>query len=82
MRVVLNQLMIFEGAGFALVTIHHHVLWEHILGQEAPLHAGREARAAAPAQPRVFDDAHHLFRFHATERLVPGGITVIRLVDG
>ena len=53
MRVVLHQQAIFAGAGLALVRIHDDVLgFGRVARHKTPLHAGRKARAAAPAQGR------------------------------
>src|SRR5437867_10117640 len=58
MRVLLHQLAVLEGAGLALVGVAYEILgFRRLLGDEAPLHAGREARPAAAAQPRGL---HHL----------------------
>ena len=51
-RVALQQHVVLERARLALVGVDAEVLrLRDVLGHEAPLHAGREARAAAPAQP-------------------------------
>jgi hypothetical protein len=51
MRIALHELAVLEGARLAFVGVAAEVLGALvILGQEVPLHAGREARAAASAQ--------------------------------
>jgi hypothetical protein len=51
MRIVQKDQVILAGSRLALVAVHQHVLrLGRLLGHERPLHAGREARAAAPAQ--------------------------------
>ncbi len=49
------------------------------LRDEAPLHAGREARAAAAAQARVLDHGDQLVGRHG-ERLPEGGVALEALV--
>ena len=53
MRVVAQDVAIVAGAGLALVRVAHEVLLHRrVARHEAPLHAGRESRAAAAAQAR------------------------------
>ncbi len=52
MRVALDDQAVLEGARLALVGVDGQVLDRRVLGDEAPLHAGGEAGAAAPAQAR------------------------------
>ena len=55
-RIVPHDLAVLAGAGLGLVRIDHEVGGPRIaLGHERPLEAGREARAAAPAQARDLD---------------------------
>jgi hypothetical protein len=54
-RVLLHQLAVLERPGLGLVGVAHDVAGLGAgLGNEAPLHAGREARAAAAARARAF----------------------------
>ena len=51
--IVQKDQVVFAGAGLALVAIDQNVFGlGGLLGHERPLHAGREARAAAAAQVR------------------------------
>src|SRR5947207_2570135 len=59
-RVVLHNLPIFERARLGLVGIDCDVLGAFDLGYEAPLHASREASAAATAQIGILDDLSYL----------------------
>ena len=53
-----HQRDVLAGAGLGLVGVDHQVVRLAVaLRDEAPLHAGREARAAAAAQPGVLDAA-------------------------
>src|SRR5215212_5660873 len=55
-RVALEQLHVLEGAGLALVGVDHQVgRLAGPLGQESPLHAGREPGPAPAPQPGVLD---------------------------
>src|SRR5215217_4776823 len=55
-RVALEQLHVLEGAGLALVGVDHQVgRLAGPLGQEPPLHAGREPGPAPAPQPGVLD---------------------------
>ena len=55
-RVALDDDPVLVGAGLALVGVHAQVArLRVVLGQEAPLHPGREAGAAAAAQVRLLD---------------------------
>ena len=52
-RVFEEEDVVLAGAGLGLVAVDQDVLWlRRGLGDEAPLHAGGEARAAASAQAR------------------------------
>ena len=60
MRIALDLVAVHVGAGIALVGIADDVLGVGLgLGQEIPLVAGEEARAAAAAQPRGLDLLDH-----------------------
>ncbi len=61
MRVALEVPAVLEGAGFAFVDIQRHQARRRLRGDDAPLAARREARAAEPAQARVFHDLGDLF---------------------
>ena len=52
-RVVPQDVAVLAGAGLGLVGVHHEVVRPpvRLLRHEGPLHAGREAGAAAAAQP-------------------------------
>src|SRR5207249_9546661 len=53
MRIALDDLAVLEGAGLALVGVDREVDGLlALLGEEAPLHPGRKARAAPPAEVR------------------------------
>ena len=54
MRVVPHDLAILAGAGFGLVGVDHEIMRPavRLLGHERPFEPGREAGAAAAAQPR------------------------------
>ncbi len=69
MRIVADDLAVLAGAGLGLVRVDDQEIGLtglRLLGHEAPLHAGREAGAAAPAQSggldrvddRVLADGH------------------------
>ena len=53
-RVALEVDAVLEGAGLALVDVHGHQARRRLLAHDAPLAAGREARAAQAAQARGF----------------------------
>ena len=54
-RVPLEEVAVLEGARLALVGVDDEVLGRRrALGDEAPLHAGREARAAQAAEVGFF----------------------------
>ena len=55
-RVVAQDVAVVAGAGLALVGVAHQVLLHRrVARHEAPLDAGRKARAAAAAQARGLD---------------------------
>ena len=55
-RVGQHQRDVLAGARLGLVGVHHQVVRLAVaLRDEAPLHAGREAGAAAAAQPGLLD---------------------------
>ncbi len=51
-RVLIDDLVVVEGARLGLVAVAEQVAREETLGQKAPLQAGGEAGAAAAAQAR------------------------------
>ena len=79
-RVGQHERDVLAGAGLGLVGVHHEVaglLPER--RQEAPLHARREARAAAAAQAGVLDLVDDLGRAHGDglrQRVVSPGLPV------
>ena len=68
-RQLLHDVAIFEGARLALIGIADQVVRPDVLGDEAPLDAGGEAGAAAPAQARALDHVDDLVRRIVFERL-------------
>ncbi len=75
LRVGQQRRHVLAGAGLGLVGVDHQVVRLAVaLRDEAPLHAGREARPAAAAQHRVLerlDDAVGLHGQRRGQRLVP-----------
>src|SRR5690606_6881868 len=84
MRVVTQDVAVVAGAGLALVGVAHHVfLAGGVARHEAPLHAGRKARAAAAAQTRglhFLDDL--LGRDLLAQDALPGLVPVDLAVAG
>ncbi len=83
MRAEFEEYPVLESARLALIGVYAKV--DRLAGvpaQEAPLHAGREARAAATAQVAFFDLRGHLIRGHLPERfsesLIAAGPLVAR----
>src|SRR5437870_5319084 len=80
-RIALDDLAVLEGAGLALVGVDREVDGLlALLGEEAPLHPGREARAAPPAEVRRL---HHLDQFlglAGRERLARRLVAAVRQV--
>jgi hypothetical protein len=65
-RVVGQDVAVLAGARFAFVAVAHQVLGTREgAWHEAPLQAGREPRAAAPAQRAELDLGDHLVGCHA-----------------
>src|SRR5665213_1999973 len=65
-RIVLNEKAVFAGARLALIRIDHDVFrLRRLFRYEAPLQAGGETRAAAPAQARGLHLVDDFFRRHA-----------------
>src|SRR5690606_37920544 len=65
-----DQLAVLEGARLGIVRVDEQVVrLAVVLGHEAPLDAGREAGAAAAAQPALLDHLDDLIAAHA-ERLL------------
>ena len=54
MRIALEVVAVLERAGLALVDVDGHEPRRRFGRDDLPLAAGREARAAEPAQARVF----------------------------
>src|SRR5690606_23698863 len=70
------------GAGLGLVRVAQDVLLAVVLGHEAPLQPGREARAAAAAQAGLLDHLDdrgtiHLFLEDPAQRAVSAGLEVV-----
>ena len=77
-----HQRDVLAGARLGLVGVDHQVLrLRVVLRDEAPLHAGREAGAAPPAEPGVLDLSDHVGGRHA-ERLAQGVVAAALLVVG
>ena len=82
MGIVLDDLPILEGARLALVGVDAEV--DRLLGllrQEAPLHAGGEARAAAAAQVRRLHQLDQLLGRELGERLPRGFVATVLAID-
>src|SRR5207248_11720939 len=79
-RLNFDQLAILECAGLGFVGIARDVLGAWLVGDEAPLGAAWEARAAAAPQPRGFDLLDDFVGRHRGERLAPAVIALLRLV--
>jgi hypothetical protein len=75
-RVVLHDDAVFEGARLRLVGVDDEVT-RHGRRQEAPLHARREARAAAPADAARLDLLDDLFGFHGRQHAFGGFVAAI-----
>ena len=67
-RVALHDLAVLEGARLGFVGIGDHVMRPALVVDERPLHAGREARAAAAAQAGSLDQVGDFVRLHAWSR--------------
>ncbi len=89
-RVVAQDVAVLAGARLGLVRVAQDVLLARTLGHEAPLQAGREARAAAAAQAGGLDHFDDVGRRdflgqHLAQRLVAAGLEVVlvrpRLVE-
>src|SRR5882672_2249798 len=83
-RVVAQDVAVVAGAGLALVRIADDVLVARsITRHEAPLHAGRKARAAPAAQAGGLHRVHHLHaRRLLPQDLLPRVVTADRPVGG
>jgi hypothetical protein len=84
MRIAFENAAIHVSTGIAFVGVTEHVtLISRSLAGEIPFHPGREARAAATAQPGAFHFVDHIVRRHAVEhfaeRLIDADVK--RLVD-
>ena len=81
-RVGHHQRRVLAGARLALVGVHDEVVrLAVVLRDEAPLHAGGEAGAAAPAQARLLDHGDELVGVGA-ERLTQRAVPARALVGG
>jgi len=80
-RIVLQNLAVFERARLRFVGVDHNVLDWLVPGDEAPFDAGREARAAAPAQVGGLDHVDHLIGRHGRDRLPEGLVTAVLPVN-
>ncbi len=76
-RIHLGQLAVLEGSRLPFVVVDDDVLRKDVFGNERPLHPGREARAAAAAQPSVLDQADRLVRRGVRHDLPSGPITIV-----
>src|SRR5216684_6347603 len=64
-RIVFQNQAIFAGAGLALITVDQNVLrLGGFFGNKSPLHAGREACAAASTKVRSLDLINNVVRLH------------------
>jgi len=81
MRVLVDDLLVFESAGFRFVRVADEIDGLGVLGRvdEAPLDAAREARAAASAQSGGLDLGNDVWPFHG-EGLLQVLITVMAQV--
>ena len=71
MRIAFDFVAVHVGAGIAFVGVADDVLGIAFgLGQEVPLVAGEESRAAASAQPRSLDLLDHSIGAAVDEHLV------------
>ena len=70
-RVLLNQLAVFERTGFRFICVDQHVFVAFALGDNPPLDAVRETRAATTAQIRRFQDIDNFIRRHGQGFLQP-----------
>src|SRR3989454_3189890 len=76
--VVLDDLAVLEGARLALVGVDGEIDGLlALLGQEAPLHAGREAGAAPPAEVRGLHHLDQLLGLAGRERLARGRVAAV-----
>ena len=89
-RIALDQQMVLEGAGLALVRIARDIAGLGLLVDELPLQSGRESGAAAAAQPRrlhQLDDLVGLLAQRDLQRVVTAVLDIevqregIRLAD-
>ena len=78
-RIALQHRAVHESAGIAFVGIAKDILLVRLVGsRKAPLDAGREAAAAAPAQAGVLDGLDDLLRRHFGQHLAESHIAVHR----
>lgn len=71
-RVLVQDVAVFEGAGLGFVTVDHKVVRLSVLAlDEAPFHADRKTGPAAAAQVGSFYFSHNLLGLHL-ERFLQG----------
>jgi len=81
--VLLHDHPVLEGPGLRLIGVHREVLrLVGLLRNEAPLHPGREARAAAPPEVRRLDLLDQVVRRPVPDRLAGGLVATLALVEG
>src|ERR1700683_799786 len=79
---MLHERAVFAGARLAFIRVAQNVFrFGYVLGDEAPLHAGREARAPTPAQIRLFYFVDDLLRSHLFKGLFKGLVAIVLFVD-
>src|SRR4030095_9970575 len=81
-RIALHEEAVLVGPRLGLVGVADEVLrLGRLPGHEGPLPAGREPRAAAPAQARLLDLLEDLVGGHRGERLAQRAVSAALLVD-
>ncbi len=81
-RVIFQQLAVLEGAGFRFIGVDDHVLWPVLLGDEAPLDAGRKACSTAAADIGGSDRIANLVWRHLAQGLLQPIIAAVLRVYG
>src|SRR6266851_2192660 len=77
-RVHLHQWTVFAGAGLGFICVADDIfLLRRSLGNKRPLHAGGEARAAAPAEVRFLDFVDDRLWRHFLERFFQSLVAVV-----
>ena len=78
MRVPLHEVAVLEGAGLALVRVHHEVLWfRRVLRDEGPLPTRRKTRPAQTAQVGSGHLVDHLVRGHGGQSFPGREISIV-----